>query len=133
MSLAQARSKAADNRAAVAEGRDPLAEKHAPAMPSFREAAYTVHEANMPRWRNARHVAAWIQTLERHAMPTLGSMPLDRIDRACVLRVLTPIWTTRFERHRALMQLWADYVTSLPEGVPEQENLIEGSVQPVGV
>ena len=104
VSLAQARSKAADNRAAVAEGRDPLAEKHAPAMPSFREAAYTVHEANMPRWRNARHVAAWIQTLERHAMPTLGSMPLDRIDRACVLRVLTPIWTTRPETARRVRQ-----------------------------
>ena len=66
-------------------------------------------------------------------MPTLGSMPLDRMDRSAMLRVLTPIWTTRFERRRALMQLWADYDTGLPEGVPEQENLIEGSVQPVGV
>ena len=37
--LAQAREKAADNRAAVAEGRDPVAEKHSPAMPTFREAA----------------------------------------------------------------------------------------------
>ena len=45
-SLALAREKAADYRATVAEGRDPLAEKRAPAMPTFREAAYTVHEAN---------------------------------------------------------------------------------------
>ena len=37
--LAQAREKAADNRTAVAEGRDPVAEKHSPAMPTFREAA----------------------------------------------------------------------------------------------
>ncbi len=58
----------------------------------------------MPRWRNARYVAAWIQTLERHAMPTLGSMPLDRIDRACVLRVLTPIWTTPPETARRVRQ-----------------------------
>ena len=104
VSLAQARSKAADNRAAVAEGRDPLAEKHAPAMPTFREAAHTVHEANRPRWRSGKHVASWIQTLERHAMPTMGSMPLDRIDRACVLRVLTPIWTTRPETARRVRQ-----------------------------
>ena len=104
VSLAQARGKAADNRAAVAEGRDPLAEKHAPALPTFREAAYTVHEANGPRWRNARHVAAWIQTLERHAMPALGDKPLDRIDRAAVLQVLTPIWTTRPETARRVRQ-----------------------------
>ena len=104
VSLAQARRMAADNREAVAEGLDPLAAKHAPAMPTFREAAHTVHAANKPRWRNARHVGAWIQTLERHAMPTLGDSPLDRIDRTAVLRVLTPIWTTRPETARRVRQ-----------------------------
>ena len=91
VSLAGGREKAADHRGAVAEGRDPLAEKHAPAMPTFREAACAVHEANKPRWRNASHIASWMQTLERHAMPTLSNTPLDRIDRGDVLRVLTPI------------------------------------------
>ena len=85
VSLALARDKAADNRAAKAEGRDPVAEKHAPAMPTFREAAHAVHEANKPRWRNPRHASGWIQTLERHAMPTLNNTPLDRIDRGGVL------------------------------------------------
>ena len=102
--LAQAREKAADNRAAVAEGRDPVAEKHSPAMPTFREAARAVHAANKPRWRNDRHSASWLQTLERHAMPTLGNTPLDRIDRGDVLRVLTPIWTTRPETARRVRQ-----------------------------
>ena len=104
VSLAIAREKAAEHRAAVAEGRDPLAEKHAPAMPTFREAACTVHEANKPRWRNGRHTASWMQTLERHAMPTLGNTPLDRIDRGDVLGVLTPIWTTRPETARRVRQ-----------------------------
>ena len=102
--LAQAREKAADNRAAVAEGRDPVAEKHSPAMPTFREAARAVHAANNPRWRNARHAASWLQTLERHAMPVVGNTPLDRIDRGAVLRVLTPIWTTRPETARRVRQ-----------------------------
>ena len=104
VSLARAREKAADSRAAVAEGRDPLAEKRAPAMPTFREAAIAVHEANKPRWRNARHIASWIQTLERHAMPTLSNTPLDRINRGDVLGVLTPIWTTRPETARRVRQ-----------------------------
>ena len=102
--LAQAREKAADNRAAVAEGRDPVAEKHSPAMPTFREAARAVHAANKPRWRNDRHSASWLQTLERHAMPVIGNTPLDRIDRGAVLRVLTPIWTTRPETARRVRQ-----------------------------
>ena len=104
VSLAQAREKAADNRTAVAEGRDPLAEKHSPAMPTFTEAARAVHAANKPRWRNDKHSASWMQTLERHAMPTLDNTPLDRIDRGDVLRVLTPIWTTRPETARRVRQ-----------------------------
>ena len=104
VSLAQARERAADNRAAVSEGRDPLAEKRSPVMPTFREAVRAVHEANIPRWRNGKHVASWVQTLERHAMPTLGNTSLGRIDRGAVLQVLTPIWTTRPETARRVRQ-----------------------------
>ena len=104
VSLARSREKAAGNRAAIAEGRDPVAEKHAPSMPTFREATHAVHEENKPRWRNPRHASGWIQTLERHAMPALGNKPLDRIDRGDVLQVLTPIWTTRPETARRVRQ-----------------------------
>ena len=104
VTLAKARQKAYENRAMVAEGRDPLAEKNAPAMPTFREAAHVVHEANKPRWRNPSHIAGWIQTLERHAVPKLGRMPLDEIDQRDVLEVLTPIWTTRPETARRVRQ-----------------------------
>ena len=104
VSLAGARRKALENRAAVAEGRDPLAEKHKPQIPTFKEAAYIVHEANKPRWRNARHIASWIQTLERNAIPTLGSTPINHIDRRGVLQVLTPIWTTKPETARRVRQ-----------------------------
>ena len=104
VSLALAREKAAENRAAVAEGRDPLADKRSPAMPTFREAAGATHDANSPRWSNAKHISNWMQTLERHAMPVLGNISLDRIDRGEVLRVLTPIWTTRPETARRVRQ-----------------------------
>ena len=104
VSLALAREKAADIRTAVAAGRDPVAERHASAMPTFREGAQAVHEANKPRWRNARHIASWMQTLERYAMPSLSNTALDRIDRGDVLRVLTPIWSTRPETARRVRQ-----------------------------
>ena len=104
MSLAQARRQAARNREAISDGRDPLAEKRRPAVPTFREAAHATHEANRPRWRNRRHALSWIQTLERHAFPGIGNMPVDTIGRADVLAVLTPIWTTRPETARRVRQ-----------------------------
>ena len=104
VSLAKAREKAAEHRAIVAEGRDLLAEKRVPTTPTFREAARAVHEANKPRWRNAKHIASCMQTLERHAMPTLANTPIDRIGRGDVLRVLTPIWTNRPETARRVRQ-----------------------------
>ncbi len=104
VSLAQAREKAAANRTAVAGGRDPLADRSRPATPTFKEAAHTVHEANRPRWRNGKHAANWMGSLERHAMPVLGSIPIDRIGRSDVLQVLTPIWTTKPETARRVRQ-----------------------------
>ncbi len=135
VSLAQAREKAVDHRAAIAEGRDPVAEKRSPAMPTFKEAAYAVHEANRPRWRNPRHASGWIQTLERHAMPKLGNTSLDRIERGDVLSVLTPIWSSRPETARRVRQRtravfrWAmahGFVESNPAG-----ETIDGALPPM--
>ncbi len=104
VSLAKARRRAFENRVAIADGRDPLAERRKVAIPTFRYAAEQTFEANKPRWRNARHAAGWWQTLERHAMPRLGNMPVDRIGREDVLAVLTPIWNTRMETARRVRQ-----------------------------
>ena len=104
VSLAQARRRAANNRAAVADGRDLLTEKRRSVMPTFREAALTVHKTNKPRWRSVKQTKNWIQTLERHAMPALADIPVDRIGREEVLGVLTPIWTTRPETARRVRQ-----------------------------
>ena len=104
VSLAQARKRATDNREAIGSGRDPVAEKHRPAMPTFSEAAHTVHEANKPRWRNGSHTSAWIQTLERHAFPKIGNKKIDTVSRTDVLTVLAPIWSTRPETGRRVRQ-----------------------------
>jgi len=104
VSLAEARKRSTDIRTAVAEGKDPLADKHKPGIPTLRDAAYTVHKENKPRWRNDKHAAAWIRTLERYAFPMIGNKPVDKIERADVLTVLTPIWSTRPETARRVRQ-----------------------------
>ena len=64
----------------------------------------TIYQMNRPCWRSAKQTKNWIQTLERHAMPTLADIPVDRIGREEVLSVLTPIWTTRPETARRVRQ-----------------------------
>ena len=102
--LAQAREAAARNRSLIASGVDPLAEKRRAAIPTFRQAAERTFEANKPRWRNGKHTATWWQSLERHAFPILGDMPVDQIGREDVLQVLTPIWGVRMETARRVRQ-----------------------------
>ena len=104
ISLAKARERAFTNRVAIADGRDPLAEKRKVKAPTFREAADRTFEANRPRWRSEKVAMKWRQTLEKHAFPALGDMRVDRIGREDVLRVLTPLWTSRPEQARKLRQ-----------------------------
>ena len=106
VSLAGARSIAHDNRAAVAEGRDPVSEKRVareasrkqtPSIPTFAEACSHVIELRRPTWSNAKHADQWKNTLATYAHPLIGSKPVDEISSADVLAVLTPIWTVKSE------------------------------------
>ncbi|MCY4004863.1 MAG: tyrosine-type recombinase/integrase [Rhodospirillales bacterium] len=104
ISLARARQLAAANRTLIAEGGDPLEAKRKAAVPTFREAAERTFEASKTRWRNAKATANWMQQLEKYAFPILGGMRVDRVDREHLLRVLTPIWTTKPETARKVRQ-----------------------------
>ena len=106
VSLAQARSLAANNRSAVAEGRDPLAEKWeakeaarnpTPSVPTFAEAAARVIELRRPTWKNPKHAGQWKSTLETYAFPLIGNTAVDEIGPSDVLAVLEPIWTVKNE------------------------------------
>ena len=102
--LAQARALAFANKALVTAGRDPLAERHRANVPTFREAAKKVYEANLPRWRNGKHTVNWWGSLELHAFPVIGDVKVDRIRRSDVLAVLEPIWAVRPETARRVRQ-----------------------------
>ena len=102
--LTEAREAAFENRRLARRGGDPLAAKRKAQVPSFREASKATFEANRPRWRNAKVASNWMQQLERHAFPIIGDMPVDKIGREDVLRVLTPIWTSKPEVGRKVRQ-----------------------------
>lgn len=100
VTLARARERAAENRIAIAYGRDPVAEKRRPIVPTFEDAAYEVHAMSLPRWRSGKNALQWLSSVERHAFPLFGHKRIDDIDRGDVLRVLTPIWTAKPEQAR---------------------------------
>ena len=104
VSLKAARETAAANKTLVLQGGDPIAEKRRQSVPNFAEAASRVIALNRPTWRNAKHAAQWTSTLETYAFPVLGELPVDRVSGADVLRVLTPIWTTKTETARRVRQ-----------------------------
>ena len=97
VTLAEARDVAFMNRRLVRQGGNPLGEKRKAAAPTFREASRRALEANRARWRNRKSVDNWIATMERYAYPVFGDRRVDQIGREEVLRVLTPIWSTKPE------------------------------------
>ena len=124
VSLARARAIAHDNRTAVAEGRDPVAEKRearetarrpAPSIPIFAEAAARVIGLRRPTWSNAKHAAQWQSTLQTYAFPLIGNKVVDAITAADVLEALTPIWTSKPEtasRVRQRMETVMDWAVA---------------------
>ena len=102
VTLREAREQAFENRRLVRRGGDPLAAKRRTTAPTFREAAERTFEANRGRWRNNKTTSDWLQGMAKRVLPVLGDMRVDRIGREDVLRILTPIWTTRPEIARKL-------------------------------
>jgi integrase len=104
--LADAREVAARMRRLARDGGDPIAERRRARMvvPTFKEAAEKVHTETAGSWKNEKHAAQWLTTLERYAFPMLGKRPVDQIATADVLKVLSAIWLTKPETARRLRQ-----------------------------
>lgn len=108
-SLAEARDRASDLRKQYRSGVDPVAAKRAQKVkrvntPTFAEAARLAHSEFKDGWRNGKHQAQWLSTLESYAIPTLGNMPVDQVDAGAIIKMLQPIWLTIPETARRVKQ-----------------------------
>lgn len=106
ISLAEAREAAAAIRKQARTGLDPLEErrKARQRVPTFREAALAVHGEHKRGWKNAKHQAQWLATLETYAFPKIGDKTVDRIESGHVRDVLGPIWLDKPETARRVRQ-----------------------------
>lgn len=117
VSLAEARDKAHELRKLAKAGEDPVAARRAlwEGVPTFEECARTVHKNRKSTWRNGKHTNQWLKTLELYAFPTMGKTAVNRIGTAEILKLLLPIWTTKSETARRVLQRVStiiDYATA---------------------
>lgn len=105
VTLAEAREIALANRKLARAGGDPIqAKQAAQAVLTFEDAARKVHELHSPTWRNPKHAAQFLSTLETYAFPHIGKVRISEVNTADVLRVLSPIWTEKPETARRVRQ-----------------------------
>jgi integrase len=101
VSLAEARGRAIEARKLVAAGINPIEARREAARAkegrqTFGQIADALMASKSAEWRSVKHRAQWRMTLEKYAAP-LWARPVDEIETADVLGVLTPLWTTRPE------------------------------------
>ena len=105
VSLAEARQRAHNNRVLARSGGDPMSDKQAAArLPSFETLARQHIAENSSSWRNLKHRAQWLTTLEVYAFPSLGGLRVNEITRRHVIETLTPIWTSKPETAKRVRQ-----------------------------
>jgi Phage integrase central domain len=93
VSLKAARDKAAEGRAFIRAGLDPIAEWNKPnaqQVPTFGEAADDFLAAHKGGWRNEKHKAQWTMTLGTYCEPIRKTL-VNTIDTEAVLSVLKPL------------------------------------------
>lgn len=113
--LAEARNKAREVRAAIDKGSDPIAERQAAkavihaqqaSLKTFEWCARTYVAERKGEWKSAKHQAQWSATLEVYAVPIIGKLPVQSISLAEVLDVLkqpqtdkggAPLWESKTE------------------------------------
>ena len=83
-------------RRAARQGIDPATLRNPTTAPTFTQAVEFAIEARQDGWKDGGRTAdMWRSSLERHAYPAIGRIPVDRIATADLVRVLRPIWHTK--------------------------------------
>ena len=73
-------------------------------MPTFEALARQHIGEHRHTWRNAKHAAQWVSTLETYTFPTIGAVKVNEITRKQVVDALSPIWHTKSETARRVRQ-----------------------------
>ena len=99
--LAEARDLAYEYRRIARGGGDPTLLRPGSSVPTFAEASELVIDAHRGGWKDGgRSESNWRSSLQRYAYPQIGSVPVDAVTTADLVRILLPIWHTKRETAR---------------------------------
>jgi integrase len=106
VSLAEARRKAAVQRALLVDKIDPLKRRQtenaakkveAARSMTFDECASAYIRAHELSWQNSKHRQQWQNTLAVYVSPIFGSVPVGEVDVGMVMKAIEPLWKTKPE------------------------------------
>ena len=126
ITLKAARERARRAREQLLDGIDPLEARRAQQAAAatamtFAQCAQAYFEQHEARWKNRKHRAQFLSTIQTYAYPLIGSRPVSSIDTPAVLRVLEqPIAA---DRGYPAGQFWASR--------PETANRVRGRIETV--
>jgi len=112
ISLAEARARAVQGRQLLATGINPIEHGRMQqaeaakgiankALNTFGQVADQYIKETRESWRNEKHAAQWVMTLEVYCK-VIRSIPIDEVETEHVLKVLQPIWRTKPETAQRL-------------------------------
>lgn len=133
VSLASVRQIAGECRAAIAEGRDPIAERVKEAEPTFGECADRYLASMEASWRNEKHRQQWRMTLTDYCTP-IRMKKVSEVGTEEVLKVLNPIWNEKAEtasRLRGRIERVLDYAKAMGWRTGENPALWRGHLKNV--
>ncbi len=105
VSIIEARKAAASARESIRNGIDPIDARKAAGLDrkrevnalTFEKAARQCHDDNKSGWRNPKHAAQWITTLETYVFPHIGDRKVDSLNARDFADALQPIWLDKAE------------------------------------
>jgi integrase len=113
ISLNKARDRARAAQDQIFEGVDPLKAKQdkraqdaleASRSITFAECAKQYYAKHEKSWTSQKHRQAFLNTLQQHAYPVIGTKMVSAVDSAMVLKILEPIW---IEKHQTASRVRA--------------------------
>ncbi|PYZ99459.1 integrase [Gammaproteobacteria bacterium 2W06] len=106
VSLAMARQQAAEIRAAIRDGHDPLAERRAQQAERDADASKRVTfddcleaywQQKIREFKNPKHAKQWRTSVETYISPSIGGLTVDQIELAHIVSALRTIWESKPE------------------------------------
>jgi integrase len=101
--LADVRDRARDLRRDAKDGKNPIKRRDKRSL-TFKQATTEAHGQIAPTFKNPKHAALWLSSLEQHVFPHIGDKSIEGLERSDVVKALEGIWLKTPDTARRVKQ-----------------------------